>query len=68
MRTYKMPIFSKRHYETIANILGRYYAETPKAAQGTLTAQFLMEFAKDNDLFDEDKFLKALENYTELYK
>lgn len=54
------PIFTKRHYERIASILGkRYHSANGSEATNELfstTNAFIHEFKRDNPRFDADKF------------
>jgi len=65
-RNYKKPMFSKRHYEKIAEILRECTPEPNFIMSVSATLQheglikvFASEFKADNPNFKPDKFLRA---------
>ena len=52
---HKKPMFSKRHYEFIADILRRWNGQTRTG----LILDFSRAFEDDNPNFDESKFCEA---------
>lgn len=54
-------MFTKRHYEAIAKVLGEYYKQnnTYDGIEGALAVMFY----GDNERFDYDRFMKAIKNH-----
>lgn len=65
MKNYKSSLFSKRHYELIAKLIGAWYIN------GYINEEYLQcvledlidIFLKDNINFNEEKFLKYVEDF-----
>ncbi len=68
-RTYKKPMFSKRHYEEIASLLHDELVNrtdtTPQLYSykviESIMERFITAFMHDNPRFDQEKFRKAVE-------
>ena len=59
MQTFKNPIFQKRHYEFIADILKDIYSWEEKNIVEVIEI-FANKFAESNPLFDKKKFLDRI--------
>lgn len=55
------PMFTKRHYEEIAKLLGEYYRQNGSFNQ--IEGAFAVMFYRDNKRFDYDKFMKAVSEH-----
>ena len=54
------PMFSKRHYEAITDLMAKLYAEVPSAVKmDVLIGHFSQLLAEDNERFDEIRFTQA---------
>ena len=57
-------MFHRRHYETIARVLGAgyYHAKSPAAIQilDLIVKMFVRVLAKDHSAFDETKFKRSI--------
>ncbi len=68
MQTFKNPIFQKRHYEFIADILKDIYSWEEKNAENIIIGIDIVEvieifankFAESNPVFDKKKFLDRI--------
>ena len=56
MRTYARPIFARRHYEAVAELI-RFFDGIGNRAE--IAAEFVEMFARDNWRFKPERFLRA---------
>ncbi len=61
--SYKNPVFQKRHYEYLADMLKKTLPHLVAMTDVQKSAEkFADKFAKDNPLFDKEKFLERVKN------
>ena len=61
--SYKNPVFQKRHYEYLADMLKKILPHLVAMSDIQKSAEkFADKFAKDNPLFNKEKFLERVKN------
>ena len=59
----KKPIFQRRHYEKIAEILNKSQVDSNGfLSKRKITADLIDLFKQDNCLFNEERFIKAVKD------